>query len=188
MAGVPDWIGDHWQPIIAGWGAVLSTVLAGRTWWRERSRVHFWVGVGRAGVDAGGNIILAHGRLGQGYKLEGGVTTVVIAVYNRSRDPLHLHRVGLRGTGTARMVFFQSPGFKELPVKLEPTDGFTMASKLESVAQALPAEVGAVRHIKGPFCTDGAGQEHGRRLRRDERDALVEALGRLQMPVAQEQP
>ena len=171
-----EWIADHWQPILAVWGAVVSTVLAARTWWRERSRIHFWVGIGRAGVDGRGNIILIRGQLGPGYALEGGATTFVIEVYNRSRDPIHLYRVGLRGSGNARIVFFQSPGLPELPVKLEPTDGYSMVNKLESVAQALPIDAAPAQHLKGVFCTDGAGREYGRGLRGNERRALVAAL------------
>lgn len=171
-----DWLGAHWQPLIAAWGAVLSTFLAGRTWWRERSRVRFWVGIGVAGVDGRGNIVLVRGKLGAGYAVEGGVTTLVIEVYNRSRDPIHLRRVGLRGSGTARIMFFQSEGLPALPVKLEPTDGYSMVNKVASVAQALAAGNRSANHIRGPFCTDGAGREYGRRLRRGERRALVEAL------------
>ncbi len=179
MGGFPDWIANHWQPVVAGWGAALSSVLAARTWWRERSRIHFLVSVGLAGIDGRGNLLLVRGALASGRSVEGGVTAVVIEVYNRSRDPPHLNQVGLRlSNGTARMVFFQSPGFQELPVKLEPTDGFTMVSKVQSVAKGLPDGAVPKKHIRGPFCRDGAGQEYGRRLRRDERRALVEALGK----------
>jgi hypothetical protein len=173
---VLDWLGSHWQPVIAAWGAVLSMVLAVRAWWRDRSRVHFWVGVGVAGIDGRGNIVLVRGQLGPGSAVEGGVTTLVIEVYNRSRDPIHLRRDGLRGSGTARIMFFQSEGLPALTVNLEPTDGYSMVNKVVSVAQALPTGNRSARHIRGPFCTDGAGQEYGRRLRRSERRALVEAL------------
>lgn len=172
-----DWLANHWQPVIAVWGAAVSSVLAVRTWWRERSRVHFSVDVGKAGIDGRGNLLLVRGALAGGRTLEGGVAAAVIGVYNRSRDPLHLHQVGLRLTdGTARMVFFQSPGFQELPVKLEPTDRFTMVSKVKSVVQGLPEGAVPAKHIRGPFCKDGAGQEYGRHLRRDERQALTNAL------------
>jgi hypothetical protein len=47
---------------------------------------------------------------------------------------------------------------------------------MASVAQTLTANGASSADIRGPFCTDGAGREYGRLLRRSERGALAEAL------------
>lgn len=152
---------------IAAWGAALSTLLAAREIWRSRSRIRFNVNRYRMFNQPGGVVLVT-----QDIADQGGEVMLVIDVYNRSRDPIHLRQVGLRVKTGGWLVFNQAVGMEELPKKLEPTDGFTMASSAAKVAQTLKAKGQGANHIYGPFCKDGSGRIYKRRFKRDERRAL----------------
>jgi hypothetical protein len=65
---------------------------------------------------------------------------------------------------------------EQLPKKLEPSDGFTMATSAAKLAQTLKGRANGADRISGPFCKDGAGRIYKRRLKRGERDALKSVL------------
>jgi hypothetical protein len=169
------WLNGNWQWFLATWGAVLSTVLAGREWWRSRHHVRFAVSPRAMGVGPG-SVILASPDV-----VVGGTPVVAIDIYNRGRDPLPLQQVGLRlKTGwvkTGWLMFNQMPDLPGLKYKVDPADGFTMASETESLREALAGKGCTLDSVRGPFCTDGAGRMYRRSLRRRERQALKVSLG-----------
>lgn len=168
MATVRDWISGN---AIALWGAALSTVLAVREIWRARSRIHFNVNRYRMFNQPVGVVLVTEDVADQG-----GDVMLVVNVYNRSRDPIHLEQVGLRVKTGGWLVFNQAVGMEQLPKKLEPSDGFTMATSAAKLAQTLKGGVAGADRIYGPFCKDGAGRIYKRRLKRKERDALKTVL------------
>ena len=168
LNGIASWASSN---AIAAWGAGLSTLLAAREIWQARSRIHFNVNRYRMFNQPGGVVLVT-----QDVADEGGEVMLVIDVYNRSRDPIHLRQVGLRVKTGGWLIFNQAVGMVELPKKLEPTDGFTMASSAAKVAQTIKAKGQGANHIYGPFCKDGAGRIYKRRFKRGERRALQTIL------------
>lgn len=54
---------------------------------------------------------------------------------------------------------------EQLPKKLEPSDGFTMATSAAKLAQTLKGGATGADRVYGPFCKDGAGRIYKRRLK-----------------------
>lgn len=84
MATLQVWVSGN---AIALWGAVLSTVLAAREIWRSRSRIHFNVNRYRMFNQPAGLVLVTEDVANQG-----GDLMLVVNVYNRSRDPIHLEQ------------------------------------------------------------------------------------------------
>src|SRR5260370_24985776 len=112
-----NWVGA--SPV-ALWGAALSTLLAIREIWRARTGIHCRVDEYRK-FDQAGQLVLVADKAASG-----GESMVVVDVYNRGRDPIHLEQVGLHVKSGGWLLFNQAEGMEELPKKLEPSDGFTM--------------------------------------------------------------
>jgi hypothetical protein len=176
-----SWWAHNWQFVPGYLAFPVSLTLAAREFWRSRSRIHFSVDH-YVGAQSANQIVLVTANMGVG---DGGVSLIVIHVYNRGRDPLHLAEVGLRAKSTGllwrtpggRIVFQQSPGLPGLPARLEPSDGFLMASRADSFSRS-PGQLGSsLASIRGPYCRDGAGREYKRRFNRRERQRLGHALG-----------
>jgi hypothetical protein len=107
---------------------------------------------------------------------QGGEVMLVVDVYNRGRDPIHLQQVGLRVKTGGWLLFNQAEGMEQLPKKLEPSDGFTMATAATKLAETLKGASKGAARVYGPFCKDGAGRIYKRRLKRGEREALKTVL------------
>lgn len=165
---VVHWVGEN---PVAVWGAVLSTGLAIREVWRARTGIHLRVDEYRK-FNQAGTVVLVTEDVSSG-----GESMVVVDVYNRGRGPIHLEQVGLHVKTGGWLMFNQAEGMEQLPKKLEPSDGFTMASSSEKVAGVLKKDGRGSDNIYGPFCKDGAGRIYKRRLKKKERTALKRAFG-----------
>jgi hypothetical protein len=156
----------NWLFAIALWGALLSTALAVREVLLSRRRIYFEVVHNRLLVGSFQPVLLPPDD-----DREAG-DVIAIQVYNRGRDPIYLQTVGLRSRYGGRLVPVQHAELRQLPTKLDPSDGFTLVVKPGSLVAAVAGQGSTVDTIDRVYCLDGAGRSYWRRLKGSERDAI----------------
>ena len=104
----------------------------------------------------------------------GGTPVLTIHVYNRGREPIYLQTVGLQARG-GRAIPIQRAEMRQLPTKLDPSDGFPLVADPASLVQALADFRSSVDRFDRVYCVDGAGRMYVRRLKPKEREAIRSA-------------
>ena len=164
------WLGDHWQLVIAVWGAVVSTALAAREIWRSRRRIVFDVdhyNLFTSGVQP----VLITAR-----DSSGGTPVIVIGVYNRGHAPIYLQSVGFRWKSGGFAVPVPIQGMGQLPRRVDPSDGFSAVANPTSLKQAMESKKATVAEIHRVFCKDGAARIYQRKINARERNAIAAAF------------
>ncbi len=160
------WLDQNTPLAIALWGALLSTALAIREIWRSRRRIFFEVDHSNLLTGSFQPVLISAGDA------RGGSPVIAIHVYNRGRDPIYLQTVGLRSRYGGHLVPVQHAELRQLPTKLDPSDGFILVAKPDSLAAALASKEASVEVIDRVYCVDGAGRRYQRRLKWREQRAI----------------
>lgn len=165
-----DWLVKNTALAVAVWGAVLSSFLALRELWRSRRRIFFEVDHSNLLTGSFQPVLIPPDDA------RGGSPVISIHVYNRGHDPIYLQTVGLRSRYGGHLVPVQHAELRQLPTKLDPSDGFTLVAKPGSLQQAVASKGGSVEVIDRVYCSDGAARLYQRRLKGRERRAIASAV------------